>query len=93
MRRHVREVGDGNIDRAVVELLDGFVAARRQKAQRRAGRLASKGPGELPDQRDLGVFGHPGGEDRGAFRRVEPGAEVERCLDRIEELIAAADDV
>ena len=44
----------------------------------------AKRRGEAPDQRDLGIFGHAGGEDAGALRRVEADAEIERRLDLLD---------
>jgi hypothetical protein len=71
-------------DRAVLELLDEATAGRRQQAQSRIRRLASERPRKWPDQRDLRVFGHAGGEGRRARSRVEADAEAQRRLDMLD---------
>ena len=84
MRRHLLEMRDGDIDLAAFELLDRFVAGGGGQAQSRIGGLFGKGAGESADKGNFGVFGHAGGEDPGAFRRVEAGAEVQRRLDMLD---------
>jgi hypothetical protein len=74
---------DRDIDRAAFELLDDATAGRGQQPQRRARRVAGKRSRERPDQRNLGIFGHVGGEYRRARRRLEPGAEAQRRLDML----------
>ena len=77
-------MGDGDIDRAAVELLGGVGAGQWRQAQGRPGGLIGKGRGEAPDQGHLGIFGHAGGEDPGALCRIETDAEVERRLDMLD---------
>ncbi len=77
-------MGDGDIDRAAVELLGGIDAGQRRQAQRRPRGLLGEGLGEAPDQRHLGIFGHAGGEDPRALCRIEADAEVERGLDMLD---------
>ena len=43
-----------------------------------------EGRGEAADQRDLGVFGHPGGEDAGALGRVERRLQVQGGFDTLD---------
>ncbi len=72
---------DRDVDRAAVELLGGLCAGHRRQAQRRLGSLPGKVLGKAPDECDLGILGHAGGENACACCRIEADAEVERRLD------------
>ena len=74
-------MGDRDIDHIAFELLGRLGTADRQQAQRRLRRGPPEGGGERAGQRDLGIFGHAGGEDALAGGGVEFGAGVERRLD------------
>ena len=65
-RRQGAQMRDRDIDRAAVELFGGIAAVQRGQPQPRARRLRRERAGQPVDQRDLGIFRHPGGEDRAA---------------------------